>query len=319
MTFAISRRAALAMLGGSAALLGAPRAWAADPTLVRVSMIPIFAVAPHFAAEAHGDFAAENIAVTNQPVQSGAVGIPGLIAGSFDVLYSNTVSVLTALERGIDIRIIAESTRVPEAPPDGVALFRRKGDTFSTGKDIEGKTVAINARYTFQWLAISRWTKKTGGDPSKIVFREVPFPSMLDALKSGQVDAAFMLDPYKLAALEDPAVELFAWPTSTALPGLSTSVWVVGGKLADEKPDVVRRYLKAFMKGGQWVNDNFGKPPYFELVASFTKMDPARIAKLATEPQIMTIDTAPIEGIAEAMREFDMLKTKFDVASKIFR
>jgi ABC-type nitrate/sulfonate/bicarbonate transport system substrate-binding protein len=89
--------------------------------------------------------------------------------------------------------------------------------------------------------------------------------------------------------------------------------------MADEKPDVVRRYLRAFMKGGQWVNDNFGKPPYFELVASFTKMDPARIAKLATEPQIMTIETGPIEGIAEAMREFDMLKTKVDVASKIFR
>ena len=123
MTFAISRRAALAMLGGSAALLGAPRTWAADPTLVRVSMIPIFAVAPHFAADAHGDFAAENIAVTNQPVQSGAVGIPGLVAGSFDVLYSNTVSVMTALERGIDIRIIAESTRVP--PGAGARWIRR--------------------------------------------------------------------------------------------------------------------------------------------------------------------------------------------------
>ena len=319
MTLKVSRRSALAMLGGSAALLGARRTIAADPTLVRVSVIPIFAVAPHFAADAHGDFAAENIAVTTQPVQSGAVGIPGLMAGSFDVLYTNTVSVLTALERGIDIRIIAEGTRVPESPPDGVALFKRKGDKISTGKDLEGRTTAINARFTFQWVAISRWVKRTGGDPSKVVFREVPFPSMLDALKSGQVDTAFMLDPYKLAASEDPAVELCAWPTSVALPGLSTSVWVVSGKSADERPEVVRGYLRGFMKGAKWVNDNFGKPPYFDLVASFTKMDPVRIAKFATEPQVMDIDVAAINGIGEAMREFDLLKTNVDASSKIFK
>jgi NitT/TauT family transport system substrate-binding protein len=319
MTFSISRRGALALLGGSIAGLGARRAMAADPTLVRVSIIPIFAVAPHFAAEAHGDFAAENITVTTQPVQSGAVGIPGLVSGSFDVLYTNTVSMLTALERGIDLRIIAEGTRVPHTPPDGVALFKRKGDKIATGKDLEGKTTAINARFTFQWLAISRWVKKTGGDPSKVIFREVPFPSMVDALKSGQVDAAFLLDPYKMAASEDPAVELCAWPTSTALPGLSTSLWVVTGKWADEKPQLVRGYMRAFMKGAKWVNDNFGKPPYFDLVASFTKMDPARIAKLATEPQVMEIGVDAINGIGEAMQEFDLLKTKVDVSSKIFK
>jgi NitT/TauT family transport system substrate-binding protein len=319
MTFAISRREALAMLGGSVSLLGAHDASAAEPTLVRVSIIPIFAVAPHFAAKANGYFAHEGIEVTTQPVQSGALGIPGLVSGSYDVLYSSTVSVLTALERGIDLRIIAESTRVPVKPPDGVALFRRKGDAISTGKDLEGKITAINVRFSFQWLAMSRWIKMTGGDLSKINFREIPFPSMLDALKSKQVDAAYLLDPYKMLAAEDPSVELCAWPSSAALPGLSTSLWVVTGKWADEKPDIVRAYVRAFMKGGQWVNDNFGKQPYFELIASFTKMDEKRLAQLATEPQIMKIDVGAINGIGAVMQEFDLLKTKVDVSSKLFR
>ena len=319
MTSRISRRRALAMIGGSAAILAAPGVMAADLPLVRVSIIPIFAVAPHFVADKEGWFTQEGIQVTTQPVQGGALGIPGLVSGSFDVLYTNTVSVLTALERGIDLRIIAESTRVPSTPPDGVALFKRKGEPIATGKDLEGKVTAINAKFSFQWLAMSKWIKQTGGNLDKITYREIPFPSMIDALKSKQADVAFLLDPYKMAAGEDPALELCAWPTSTALPGLSTSVWVVSGKLADEKPDLVRKYVRAFMRGGQWVNDNFGKQPYFELVGSFTKMDPAKLAQLAVEPQIMEMDAKPINGIGDVMVEFDLLKTKIDATPKLFR
>jgi NitT/TauT family transport system substrate-binding protein len=322
MTSDITRRQALAMVGGtlaSGAMMGAPSAFAQDLPLVRVSIIPIFAVAPHFVAEKQGYFAAEKIAVSTQPVQGGALGIPGLMSGSFDVLYTNTVSVLTALERGIDLRIIAESTRVASHPPDAVALFKRKGESLANGKDLEGKAVAINAKFTFQWLAISKWAKLTGGDYTKINFREIPFPSMIDALKTKQVDAALILDPFKMAAQEDPALELMAWPTSSALAGLSTSVWVVNGKFADEKPELLRAYTRAFNKGGQWVNDNFGKPPYFEAVAAFTKMDPAKLAQTATEPQIMGIDVGPINGIGEVMQEFDLLKQKANAGPKIFR
>jgi ABC-type nitrate/sulfonate/bicarbonate transport system substrate-binding protein len=103
------------------------------------------------------------------------------------------------------------------------------------------------------------------------------------------------------------------------LPGLSTSVWVVSGKFADEKPELVRAYQRAFMKGGKWVNDNFGKPAYFEAVAAFTKMDPAKLAQIATEPQIMEIDVGPINGIGDVMQEFDLLKQKANVGPKIFK
>src|SRR5689334_5448683 len=146
MSAFMSRRRALAALAAAFATVGLHAApAAAEPTLVRVSIIPIYSVATHFAAEQQGYFAAENIAVTTQPVQTGAVGIPGLMSGAFDVLYTNTVSVLTALERGIDLRIVAEAPRIPTSPPDPLALFQRKGDHIHTGKDVEGRVIAINA------------------------------------------------------------------------------------------------------------------------------------------------------------------------------
>jgi NitT/TauT family transport system substrate-binding protein len=320
MASVMSRRDALAVLGSSVAVLGVPGALAAENlTLLHVSIVPIYAVSPHFAANAQGYFAAEGLAVTSQPVQSGVVGIPGLVSGGYDIAYSNSISVLTALERGIDLRIIAEATHVPTKPPDGGALFKRKGDNIFSGKDLEGKIVGINARFDIQWIVMQGWIKKTGGDLSKITYREVPVPSALDALKSKQVDAAMMLDPFMTIGFTDPAVELLGWPLLTVMPGLPTSLWVVTGKTADTKPELVQAYVRAFLKGVRWVNANLGDQAYLDLVASYTKVDLKLLAKMYTAGQPTEISPAAIKGLVALMQEYGLLKTDVDVEAKIFK
>lgn len=320
MESVISRRQALGMLGGSLAVISMPGARAAEPlALLHVGIVPIYAVSPHFAADSQGYFAAEGIAVTTQPTQSGVVGIPGLMSGSFDVVYSNSISVLTALERGIDLRIIAEATLIATKPPDGGALFKRKGDNLSSGKDLEGKIVGINARYDIQWLVMQGWIQKTGGDLSKITYREVPVPSAIDALKNKQVDAALVLDPFMTIGFGDPSIELLGWPLMTVMPGLPSSLWVVSGTTADTKTELVRSYVRAFMKGVAWVNANIGDQAYLDLVSSYTKADPKLLAKMYTAKQPTAISANEINGIAAVMRQYGLLKTDVDVTPKIFR
>lgn len=318
MSRMISRRDALAGLGGALALARMSPARAADLPLVRVSIVPIFAVAAHFAAEKQGYFKEEGIAVSTQPVQGGAVGIPGLVSGSFDVLYANSISCLTALERGIDLRFIAEGAPIPEQPPDPGALIIRKGENLKTGKDFEGRVLGVNAKYDIQWLVMQTWAKKTGGDLDKISYREVPLPSMLDALKSKQVDGALVLDPFMTMGLTDPAFERVAWPLSTAMPGLPTSFWVVSATAAETKTAAIRAYRKAFLKGGQWINAHLRDDAYNELVASYTKTDPKLIAKMVASQQPLDIGVDATNLLAALMKANGLLKTDIDFKSKLF-
>lgn len=320
MATVISRREASILLGCSLAALGVAEAKAAETlTLLHVGVIPIYSVAQHYAADRQGYFAAEGIAVTSQPVQGGVIGIPGLVSGSFDVLYSNAISVLTALERGIDLRIIAEGTPIPAKPPDADALFKRKGEDIKSGKDLEGKVIGINTRFTAQWLVMQGWVKKTGGDLNKITYREVPLPSMLDALKNKQVDVALLLDPFMSIAFGDPNYELLGWPSSVVLPNLPSSLWIVSGTFADTKPELVRGYLRAYLKGVEWVNANLGNQAYLDLVANYTKTDPKQLAKMYTAGQLTEINVNAIKGLISVMQEYDLLKTNVDIDSKIFR
>src|ERR1700727_2356001 len=135
----ISRRDAITAIGGTLAAWPLRHAIAADLPAVRVGIFPIFVVAPHLAADRFGYFTAEGISVTSQMVQGGTMGVPALVSGAFDILYSNTTAVLTAFERGIDLRIIAEGTRIPKDPPDPATLVQRKGSGMHNGKDVEGK------------------------------------------------------------------------------------------------------------------------------------------------------------------------------------
>ena len=315
----LSRRTAMIATAASLATLRLRPALAADLPLLRVSVVPIFAVAPQFAADKLGYFAAEGLAVTTQPIQGGTIGIPGLVSGSFDVLYSNSISVLTALERGIDLRIVAEATPIAERPPDPGALLQRKGAGARSGKDLEGKIVGVNVKFDIQWMVVQGWIKKTGGDLGKITYREVPLPSMLDALKNGQVDAALVLDPFMTIGLGDPGFELLGWPLSTVMPGLPSSLWVVSGSLADTKPELVRAYRRGFLKGVDWVNTHFGDDAYLQLIAGYTKTDVKLLAKMVAGKQPTEINVAALKRLVQLMKEYELLKTDVNVEAKIFK
>jgi NitT/TauT family transport system substrate-binding protein len=317
----MSRRDALAALGSALAMLPAASARAADAALpvLQVGIIPIFSVAPHFAAEKFGWFTAEGIATKTVPVQGGAVGIPGLVSGSFDILYANCISTLTALERGIDLRIVAEATTIADRPPDVDALFIRKGDKLKSGKDLEGKIIAINVKYDLMWLVMQGYVQKTGGDVNKITYREVPVPSMLDALKNGQVDAALVLDPFMTIALNDPNFEVMGWPSSMVMPGMPSSLWITSGQTADTKTDQIRAYVRGFRKGVAWFNAHLGDAEFVDLVASYTKNDPKLLAKMYAAKQPTEIDPAIMKRLVAVVKNYGLLKTDLDIEAKIFQ
>lgn len=289
---------------------------AADAPSMHVSAITISDCAPFYAALEQGFFPAVGIDVTTESETGGTVGIPAVVAGAYDVVYSNIPSILQALSQGIDLRFIAGGN--PLNPPDTTGLYVRRGEGLKTGKDFEGKSIGINDTKSLQFTYAHGWVKATGGDADKVTYRAIPFPDMADAVKNKRVDGVIPSDPFYSALKGDPALELIANPGRVVYPEGRVAAWVVTGDYLAKHADLVRKFLAGMNRGSAWCNANLNAPAFTQLLVSMTKLDPARVATMAKGKTSIGITAREVARMADLLRANNLLSGSIDIPSKVF-
>lgn len=305
----ISRRqftraaAASAVLGG----LAPAAALAQAPMKIRASVVPIIDTGALHAAIQQGFFAAEGLEVDITPISGGAAGLPALAAGQVQIAFSNIVSTVLGASQGLGFKIIAPAASAPDVPPEGTAIVAAKGKGLKTGKDLEGKRVAVNNRANVIWLYSRAWVEATGGNPDKVTYLEVPFPQMTDAIKSGQIDAGLLVDPFMSAGIQAGTLELVGWPFHTVQKGMSISHYATTDKFLQSNPKAVSAFVRGLDKGIDWMNANAGSPEWLKIIASFTKLPEERLKTLNVAPFKKAVEPESVEASIALMRKHGML------------
>jgi len=279
---------------------------AAEPVKLKVNVQVIVDCVPLVIAVKQGFFAQEGLEVDTSVSTGGAVGIPGLVSGAYDIVHSNTVSGLLAFNQGLDVQLIAPGAKMlPQAPT--TEMVGRKGEAFKTEADLQGKSIGVNNRNSIVWLYARAWVKARGGDPAKVSFREVPFPQMEDAVKRRNVDAAFMVEPFKSAALKTPELAVVGSPFNEVQPGADAGGYLTTHKFAAQNADVLRRFTRALRRGVDWYNAHLQSKEALQSVAEFTKLPPAVLQEITLPPMPTQVELAQIRRTAELMRDNGML------------
>lgn len=284
-------------------------------TKVRIGLLPIDDVAPVHVGIKKGFFAAEGLQVEVVPSTGGAVGIPALVSGALDITYGNTVSTILAAQQGLDMRFISMTLR---GAPDLSGLIVRKSDGIKTGADLAGKTVAVNARNGVVWLYTRAWIAQSGGDPSKVNFREIPFPQMPDALAQKQVDAVFVVDPFRSALNRNPEYEQIALPYKAVQPTLQVGTYIVSASYLAKNKAVVDKFLKALQRSNDWYDANLRSPERIEISAGYTGAKPELIRSLADRPSLRGINESDLEKTMQQMKQQGLLKKDVEIQKMIY-
>lgn len=250
----------------------------------RLGLLPITDVAPLYLARQEGIFEAHGLQVEPQFAEGGAVILPSVVSGEYDVGYSNIVSLLQLQSQGESFTIVAGGGLTATGDdPDYSQLIVLEDSPFQSVVDLEGRTVAINTLRNALEIVIRRSMELAGGDHESIDFREIPFPNMRAALEAGEVDAIQYNEPFQTILHRDGGVRTIGQPFVDAAPGEVLAFYFVrqrdaetgfatsfhdamaeANRIAAENEDAVRAVLPDYLDISPELAESLVMPPFVE-------------------------------------------------------
>jgi NitT/TauT family transport system substrate-binding protein len=214
-------------------------------TTVGLGVIPIVDVAPVYLGREKGFFSRRGIDLTLVPEQGGAAIVKGVLAGKYQFGFSNLTSLMAAQAEGAPLRVVANGVASTGRPGrDFSAIVVPYGSPVRTAKDLAGKRIAVNTLKNLGDTTVRQSVRKAGGDPRRIRFTAMPFPAMPEALQSGRIDAAWVVEPQLSESITLGAQVVASNLVDTA-PDLTVAAYFAGPEPAGQDPTLTRRVTEA--------------------------------------------------------------------------
>jgi NitT/TauT family transport system substrate-binding protein len=202
--------------------------------------------APLFVALDKGYFAAEGLDVTLAEGQGAQTVLRLIAAGTENIGYGPAVAAAQAVSQGMPVTVAAlYQTKAPM----GVISFP---DVPLTGpKDLEGKRIGISVGETFTDM-LEPFTKINNVDLSKITRIQMDNSARTSQFLSRNVDVMSVYLSNELPVLEKKTgVKFNVMRVSNHGLNLLGASYYVSSEFAKQKPEVLRKLLKATAKGYQ--------------------------------------------------------------------
>jgi NitT/TauT family transport system substrate-binding protein len=230
-----------------------------------------------------GYFKSEGLDVTADEAASSLEPITRVATGGYDMAFADINALIRYRDQHPSPPVKAVFM-VYNKPPYAVVTRKSRGVT--EPKQLEGKKLgAPTAGSTFaQWPLFA---KLNGIDVSKVTIENIGIPVRAPMLAAGQIDAALGYSFRLYVDLKDrgvPIDDIVLMPMANYGLKLYGSAIIVNPKFSTEKPEAVKAFLRAFLRG---LKDTIRHPG--ETVDSIAKRDDAAKREVELERLRMAI------------------------------
>jgi NitT/TauT family transport system substrate-binding protein len=282
---------------------------------IRLGLLPFSESLAAVIADKQGFFKAEGLDVEATKIASGALGVQVLQAGKIDIMFSNTVSTLQAIEAGLDATILAPGAVVRSSAPDTtIGLMVKKGAVKSI-KELEGKRLAVNVINSTAWLHAVASLEKNGVDRTKVRLVEIPFPQMNDPLLNDQVDAIYQVEPFRTVLLATGKAEVLGFPYVDTLPNSDITQYIALTPWVAKNRTAATRFASAIARGALYLNNN--EAAAREMNQQFTGLNPALVGQVQLPRFGTAVNPGEIAKTMDLMLKYGLLKQKVDLSKRL--
>lgn len=244
---------------------------------VKVGLTNVATDVGFFIADKKGYFRDAGIAVTTTTFASAAKMIAPLGTGELDVGGGTVAAGLyNAVERGIDIKVVADKGSIAEGYEYSTLLVRKDladSRRYKSLADLKGMTVATAAQGAGSESALNEALKKGGLKFSDVNVVYMGFPEMLAAFKNKGIDAGITNEPTVTRAIEE-GFAVRASPTAI-YPGQQTAVVLYADEFIKRRA-VAQKFMNAYIRAMRDYNDalkdgRIAGPGADQLIATLTE------------------------------------------------
>lgn len=285
--FRLSCLLAIALLAGQSGV--AVGAQTLEP--LKIAIVPGDISAQCWYAQDLGFFKQAGLSVEITPIASGAAIASAVVSGALDIGFSQALYLAEGHVRGLPFEILAPANlNVARAPTAGI-LAVKADSTVKTGKDLEGKTVAVGGLGNITDIGAKYWIDTHGGDSSKVHYLELPLPQQADAVRSGRVEAA-TLDSLGFASPGTP-LRMLGATFDGAAPNFIVAAWFSTHAWIAAHPATLKKFIAAMTQAAIWGNTHRAESAL--IVEKHTGLPPAALEKATRVTYGTTLTAAALQ------------------------
>ena len=283
------------------------------PATLQVGIIPSPDAAVLYLGQDKGFFSKYGIELVFNAAAGGAAIVPPVIAGQWQLGFSNVVSIMQAVENAQPLVILAPSGSTWGEEGKGInKMMVMKDSGIKSADQLEGKTVAVNTLGNLLQTEASVSVDDAGGDPSKVTFTAIAPPQGVAALVGGQVDAAMCNEPF-CSQMEDQGAVLLDDSSYTLSPGkpTATAAWFTTQSQIDGNKQLFANLQAALNESNAYATENPDETRA-KLTEVVTTLDAATAKTILLNNFPPSFEEVTLEPLAKAAVKYGLMKAEPD-------
>lgn len=173
--------------------------------------------------------------------------VEDMTAGNLKASFILAPLAMVLNRKGVPVKIVHLGHR------DGTTMVVRTDSPYRTFADLRGKKVAIPHRFSNQRILVEKLKERAGFAEGDVTLVDFPPPEMPAALKTGQIDAFIVGEPFP-AKTEIEGYGRVLYFTKDIWPGFISCVLVVHESLVREDRAIVEELVKGIAESGMWID-----------------------------------------------------------------
>ena len=313
---------ALLALAGCGGALGtsASAASGLEKTTLNVAVVPAVDSAGFFVALHEGLFKQHGLTIHYTPAISSDTVIAQEIAGKYDIIGGNYVSLVQHyVQDHQPLEIIAEGSVMQQGTQ---AIYTLPSSKIKTLAGLRGHVLGINAPGNINYLLAASVLTENGISLNAVKFpaQPIPFPIMASELAAGKIAAAAMPEPFATAAAQKYGAVVLADLNQGATQSFPIQGYVATRSWVQHNPNTLKAFLAALQQGQQIADTSRSavEQAMESLNGPMNGQVPAIVAAvMAVNIYPIGIDAARLQRVPDVMAQFGLLHTRFNISQMI--